>query len=89
MEKVRTLKHRTKKELIMQEAKIDVVKVDIKANLYEDVIDTEATNALIDRKYELKKAKAKFLVGALAELKGILTEKQMASLKDLWRKKAD
>jgi hypothetical protein len=39
---------------------------------------------LIDRKYELKKAKAKSLIDVLVELKNTLSEEQEKKLKDIW-----
>ena len=86
IEEIRALKLETKKELIMRKAEIETIKVDIKANLYQDAIDTEVTNKLVDEKYELKKEKAKSLVKAFAALKNTLTEGQKKELKNLWRK---
>lgn len=87
LEQIKALKIATKKSLIQSKAGIDIVKVDIKALMWGDEIDTEAINKLIDRKYELKKAKAKMSVDAYAKLKGILTKEQQDKLKDLCKKK--
>ena len=81
--KIKALKTETKKALIKQDADIQVVKVDMKAALWEDAIDTEAVGKLIDKKYEMKKAKAKTIVGAMAEFKKILTEEQMDKLQEI------
>ena len=86
VEKIKDLKHKSKKELIKKEAEIDVLAVDIKAELYKDTVDRDALDALIDSKYELKKSKAKYLVETYAGLKGILTEEQKEKLKTLWGK---
>ena len=83
VEKIKVLKMNTKKDLIRRKAEIDVISVDIKSELWEDTIDVDAINTLIDKKYELKKEKAKSLVRAYAELKGILTEEQMDKLKSV------
>lgn len=82
--RIKELKLQYKKAMIAQQAAIDVVAVDIKAKLYADVIDTEAINALIDKKYEVKTGKAKAMVAAVAELKGLLTAKQRETLKTLY-----
>ena len=60
--------------------------MDIKGNMQGDRIDIKATNKLIDRKYDLKKEKAKSLVSACAGLKSILTKEQTGKMKDLWKK---
>lgn len=80
---IKKLKWDLKKEMIKQTAEIDVLEVDIDAALYEDTVDMEKVGGLIDQKYEYKKAKAKTIAGAVAELKKILTEEQLAKLKEL------
>ena len=83
IKKIRELKMRLKKDLIQRKAAIDLIGVDIKSKLWADDIDGKGTNELIDRKYELKKAKAKSLVEALIELKNILEDEQEEKLKDI------
>ncbi len=74
-----------KKDLIQRKAKIDLIVVDIKAQMWEDKINTKAINKLIDQKYELKKAKAKSLLQAYVSLKKILTDEQKERLKELFK----
>jgi Spy/CpxP family protein refolding chaperone len=85
-EKIKTLKTETKKDLIRREAEIDIIGIDIKCKLQEDTIDTKSINKLIDQKYELKKAKSKALVSALATFKNILTEDQKKKLTGIDKK---
>ena len=85
VEKIKNLKIETKKSLVKQKAEIEILGIDIKAKLWEDAINTEAVNKLIDQKYELKKAKAKSLVEALASLKNILTDEQKTKLKEVYK----
>jgi len=85
-EQIKNLKIRTKKDLIRKKAEIDILALDIKAEMRKDPINTNAINKLIDKKYELKKEKAKFLVSAYAALKGTLTAEQKTKLKDLLKK---
>lgn len=80
---LRNLKHETKKSVIMQNAEIEVIKVDAKHLLYQFPVDVEAINKLIDQKYEIKKAKAKGLVAAFAKLKEIVGEDGWAEMKEL------
>ena len=81
--KIKELKIALKKDLIQKEADIDLVKVDIRSALYEDEINLEAVNELIDRKYETKKSKSKQVVSTLAQLKKILSKDQMDKVKNL------
>ena len=83
---IQDLKQNVKKLLIKQQADIDILAIDIKAKLHDDPVDVAAINALIDQKYEIKKAKTKSLVDAIAKLKGTLTDQQREALKDLWKK---
>lgn len=86
VKEIKKLKVATKKSLIKQKAEIDLIAVDIKSSLYEDKIDVAATTVLVDKKYELKKAKAKSIVQAFADLKGKLSDEQMKKLKGLYAK---
>ena len=81
--KIKDLKYGVKKELVKKTAEIDILKIDIKAMLYGDTVDVAAIDPLIDKKYEIKKAKAKYLVAKYAELKDMLTEEQTKELKTL------
>ena len=83
--KIKALKLDVKKELIQQNADIDIPGIDIKAEMYADTIDVDAINKLISKKYDLKKAKAQYLVTKYAQLKNILTAEQKDKLKDIWK----
>ena len=84
--KIKSLKMETKKDLIRKKAEIEILGLDIKSMLWEDVVNTEEINKLIDKKYELKKEKAKALVAAYATLKNFLSEDQKDKLKELCKK---
>lgn len=83
MDKIKAIKIDLKKDLIMKKAQIQVIMVDVKAALYEDEINVEAVSALVDKKYEIKKAKMKKLIQAYADVKKILTQDQMDNLKKI------
>lgn len=85
VKKIKDLKMKAKKESIKAEADIEITALDIKSAMWEEKIDTEAVNALIDKKYELKKQNAKSMVKTYAELKGILTAEQKAKMKELYK----
>ena len=80
-QKVEALKVKTKKDLIMKTAEIEVIVVDIKSELDNDPINVKTVNNLNDKKYDIKKQKANVLVQAFADLKNVLTEKQKAKMK--------
>lgn len=84
-EEIKDLKYKVKKELIHNDAEVDVLKIDIKRALYGHAIDVSAVNALLDQKYDLKKNKAKMLVQSLADLKQMLSDEQYQTMKDLYK----
>lgn len=86
VERIKDLKLKARKDLIKSEAEIEIIALDINAKMMQEATDIAAINKLIDEKYELEKARAKSLVKAYAELKGILTEEQKKRLKDLHKK---
>ncbi|MFC1577118.1 Spy/CpxP family protein refolding chaperone [Candidatus Omnitrophota bacterium] len=86
MKKIKSLKVEMKKDIIRKEAAVEIAAIDIKAMLREDKIDTDAIGKLIDKKYDIKKEKAKSLVDTYAKLKDILTKEQQDKLKGLYKK---
>lgn len=84
---VRSLKMEVKKRLIQDEAQVETLAVDLHSLFYEDTVDLEQVNPLIDKKFEIKREKAKFVAGAIAKLKAILSDEQRQTLKGLWKKK--
>ena len=85
IEELKNLKHGTKKDVIQKNADIEILGLDARHLLYQDEVDLDALNSIIDQKYDVKKAKAKVLVKAIAELKGLLSENQMDSLKAIYK----
>ena len=84
--KVKDLSSKVKKDLIRKDAEIDIGAIDLKEEKWKDPVDIEVVNKLIDKKYELKKDKAKYQVAAYAELKSILTAEQKSKLKEIYGK---
>ncbi len=82
---IKNLKIEAKKKIIMANAEIDTIAVDIKGMMWEGTFDHEAENMLVERKYELKKEKAKYIVTSIAKLKGMLTEDQRDKLSAVCR----
>ena len=69
--------------MIESEAAVDLIKVDLNATLWEDPINVDLANSLIDKKYDEKKNKAKLLIKAYSKFQGVLTDEQKAKLKNL------
>lgn len=86
IQQIKDLKIALKKEIIKLKADIDIIGVDIKAKMWEDVIDAKEVEALIDKKYELKKTKAKSLVRACVKLQTVLNKEQAEKLKSICQK---
>lgn len=83
---IKDLKNKTQKNLIKQDAEINIIALDVKAEMHKDPMDVNAINKLIDKKYDLKKEKAKSLVSSCAELKSILTKEQNEKMKEIYKK---
>ncbi|MFH1593320.1 MAG: hypothetical protein ABID09_01320 [Candidatus Omnitrophota bacterium] len=83
--KIKDIKLKTKRDLILKKAEIEVVALDIDAMMHEDVINKVDIDKLIDKKYDLKKENAKLLVGSYATLKGLITKEQKDKMKEIWK----
>ncbi|HBG60415.1 MAG: hypothetical protein A2Y03_00280 [Omnitrophica WOR_2 bacterium GWF2_38_59] len=81
--KIKEVKTALKKDLIMKEAELDIVMVDMMALMYDDETHGDKMKELIDKKYEVKKEKAKRVVDACMSLKEILTEEQKEKMKEM------
>lgn len=81
--KIKELKISIKKDLIKQNAEIDIVKLDMKLKLWDEAIDKKGLNKLIDKKFDLKKDKEKLLVDTYIELNNILTGEQKKKLQGI------
>jgi Spy/CpxP family protein refolding chaperone len=83
IDQIKELKIALKKDLIKSKAEMDIIGVDIRSLLYQDVIDVEAADELIDQKYEIKKDRMKNVIKSYAQLKKILTKEQIEKLKEI------
>ena len=89
VQSIKDLKISVKKDMIRQEAEIEVIGIDLRSKLHGNPVDVNGTNDLVDKKYELKKTKTKGLVEAFAKLKSTLTQEQYDQLKDLYKQKSE
>jgi len=83
LDKLKEIKIDLKKSMIKKKAEIDLAKVDVKTLLYDDPVDVQAINALVDKKYDLKAEKTKVAVAAYAEFKKVLSVEQKEALKKI------
>jgi len=81
VKQIKALSVNVQKKLIKQDAEIKTLGVDIKTKMAEKPLDTEAVNALIAQKYNLKSKKAQGKVLACDKLTKTLTEEQQKKLK--------
>jgi Spy/CpxP family protein refolding chaperone len=85
--KIKNLDADTRKEMIKMKADIELIDVDLNQKLMDEALDIKATNELIDKKYDLKKEKAKAIVAAHAQFKELLSKEQEEVLKKLAEEK--
>lgn len=78
---VKQIKLEIQKEIIRHNSEIEVLKLDIWNEIYQDQPDFEKINQLIDQKYEHKKAKSKALAEAYVKLRQIPTQEQWEAIK--------
>ncbi len=79
-QKVKELKVRTKKEMIKDGADIEMITVDIGAELWSQKPDIGLINKLVDKKYDLKKESVKKFIEAFVALKTMLTPDQLKKI---------
>lgn len=84
MNKIKALKIKAKKSLLMKDAETEGLALDLLEAMSKDEIDMNMVNGLIDKKYEIKKARAKEIVAACSDIRQILTAEQFKKLKDKW-----
>jgi len=86
MEEIKKLKIDTKKMIIKKTAELELITLDVKQEFWKDSIDKKNIDKLIDKKFDIKKSKAKALISAFIEFKNILSEKQMIAMKNICKK---
>lgn len=86
IEKIKTVKHDVGKNMIKNDAEIEMLGLDIKQALGKDEVNLAEINSLIDRKYVLKAQKAKELAQACVNVKNVLTKDQVKKMKEVWKK---
>lgn len=80
IEKIEALKINLEKEMVLIDAKIEVVNIELRAILSQDETDIKTVNELIDQKSALEETKAKAQAMAYVNLKEVLTPDQRVNL---------
>lgn len=84
---VKGLKLEAKKSMIRGGADMQIMMLDIKSKLGDDVLDVEGINAMIDGGMAQMSQSVKASVEFYAKLKAVLTPEQIEKSKALWSKK--
>jgi Spy/CpxP family protein refolding chaperone len=79
--KVRAITLKVKKNIVMKEAQIKTLALDIEDAVKEDDVDMKIINALVDKKFDLKKEKTKEALQGYVDLRGVLTKEQREQIK--------
>lgn len=83
---IKALKYKVKKQVISKDTEIDMTKAELSEEMWKDEPDSAVLNKLIDKKYDLKKEKAKILSQGCLDLKGVLNKEQSKEAKKLHMK---
>lgn len=81
--KIEALKINLEKEMVLLDAKIEVVNIELRSVLSQDSTDSKTVLDLIDQKSELEKTKAKAQAMAYLNLKDVLTPDQWVNLNNI------
>ncbi|MCG3176646.1 MAG: hypothetical protein MOGMAGMI_01604 [Candidatus Omnitrophica bacterium] len=86
IKQIKDIKHTTKKDMIFAEAGMKAFYLDVKAKLWEEKVDVDGLNKLIDDATAEMSKGAKKSVQSYAELKAVLSDDQMNKAKEIWKK---
>lgn len=84
---IKDLKLQAKKSMIRGGADMEILMLDMKSKLSDDVLDVEGINAMIDEGMARMNQSAKASVDIYAKLKSVLTPEQAEKAKEIWKKK--
>lgn len=77
-------KIRIKRMLLKKDADIKLAALDIKEQLMKDKVDMNVIDPLLDRKYTLKKEKAKEIIMSCVNINNILSSSQLTKMKSMY-----
>ena len=82
---IREIKVQAKKTKVELSAQAEIIGIDLFTEFHNDTVNLDKVNALIDKKFEVKKELAKKMAASFAQLKSVLTPEQKAKLKELFQ----
>lgn len=88
LKKIDELKLSLEKEMVLLNARVEVIDIDLRAALGEDSIDMNRVKKLIDEKYDIEKRRVEGQANAFANLKNILSRDQrekMSGTQEIFR----
>lgn len=80
-EKIDALSRHLEKEMVLQDARIEVIDIDLRAELSEDEVDMKQVRKLLAEKSEIEKKRTEGQAAAYASLKEILSKAQREKLR--------
>jgi len=81
--KIKDVKHQAMKDIIQQNANIDVIMIDVQSAMWKEKIDLEQVNKLIDSKYGAKVKIAKAYVKAVSDIQSVLNDEQRKKVQEI------
>lgn len=89
IQEIEEIKIETEEEVAEDIKDIKEVYAKMKEEMYKDDSDEDTVNDLIDKKYDLKKEKTKYLISQFNKAKKVLTPEQSQMLKEICKKSKD
>lgn len=84
LDTIKDIKHEAVKQLIQLQADKEIIAVDLKSFMNEDVIDVNKVNPLIDEKYRAKAEIKKAYTKAVSDVQQVLNAQQRAQWEQMY-----
>lgn len=81
VDKIKTLKLNLEKEMVLMDARIEVIDIDLRSMLGQRRIDMNKFKKLLTEKYDIEKKRVEGQATAFAGLKELLTEQQQEKMR--------
>ncbi len=81
LQKIAEVKLHMEKEMVLLDARIDVIDMDLRAELGEDTIDMNTIKKLLKEKYDIEMQRVEGQAAAYASLKSILSRDQRQQMR--------
>ncbi|MCA9403645.1 MAG: hypothetical protein KC897_07680 [Candidatus Omnitrophica bacterium] len=80
-EKIDELSRHLEKEMVLQDARVEVIDIDLRAELSKDQVDMKQVRKLLAEKFEIERKRTEGQAAAYASLKEILSQAQREKLR--------